>query len=62
MVDCFNLLIGIALMLLGIVFLIPAIRYILDNKIDEYGTSYKGIVGGFSLFVVGLIMALRAIF
>ena len=39
MVDYFNLLIGIALMLSGLVFAIPNIKDKLDSKPDKYGST-----------------------
>jgi len=60
--DYFNLLIGIAMILLGFIFAIPNIKDKLDNKPDKYGSTLKGTVAGILLILGGLIMALRAIF
>ncbi len=62
MIDYFNLLIGIALMLLGLVFAIPNIKDKLESKPDKYGSTLKGAIAGILIILGGIIMALRAIF
>lgn len=62
MIDIYNILIGIGLMLLGILIGIPNLKEKLNGKTDKSGAYMKIFVGAAGLFLVGLVMVLREVF
>jgi hypothetical protein len=62
MIDYVNIIIGIALMSLGLLIAIPHIKEKLDGKVSKYGTIMQGIFIGVGIFILGLVMLLRELF